>query len=793
MTTCLPCGVGIDCVDLNPLDQYSLQGPRFFYVLNCPPGYDCKLARFVQIDVCGRIFSVTIPASATAEKREQLIQDMLNRASSASGSCPDLPCIPGSAGCQTQTIIPTPETNPGTRPRYTPPPVLYFSKTVKIKKDCIAPNTGSSTFELPAGTFIGLTQAEADLNAYSYALRVGGSTPMCIVPPGMCPCVGEASNFQIRITGGKGPFTPTIVSGHLPNGMTLTRDGLGAIKLTGTAVTPGRYQARIRVMDIGVTEGVSYWEGTITISALAIGFSSQTMESMLVPAVNSTVIVRFQDVTNLVVGDIVSVATVSGGYNSREIGTFEVMAIDNPDVDDVTLKNLTVTPGTTASAGSAAYWDLGSLPNMETGVDYLYQLTAVGGSGSYSWKITAGSLPTGLVISSGGLISGTPSGLTGSSFTVQMIDNACTTADKTFFTPIVSLVGRAETTTATIRGFDGFDPQPFVLPKRYMIRSYFGTMTGNDAAGNPAFPDEAGSFYFYGEGREPSPHQYAYGIIRMSGVDQINESGRRISTASIKTYTSCPSSNVDVSVIDYTSGNSYSVPGWCFQYDTSESYAGRPTPTPVSCGSCNYPLLEDPFVPLSNDSSISLFHGKSGVNSDSSASLTTEGLVTIGVFDSGGPTYNPPFVNAPPNLGRPNTGSTMSPNNADTAYIAYKHSYTVTLLNEYTEEMALNNATVQTSSGLTALNNPRVAKQHTTDVSWTSIWTDVEFDLKFRNLVFGQNYVASVTFETGDHVKTVRNYSFTAAGTTHKITDDIPTPAIGGTITAKTPTVAYAP
>ena len=39
---------------------------------------------------------------------------------------------------------------------------------------------------------------------------------------------------------------------------------------------------------------------------------------------------------------------------------------------------------------------------------YSHQFSVYGGSGSYTWSIWSGSLPTGLSLSSGGLISGTP-------------------------------------------------------------------------------------------------------------------------------------------------------------------------------------------------------------------------------------------------------------------------------------------------------------------------------------------------------------------------------------------------
>lgn len=48
------------------------------------------------------------------------------------------------------------------------------------------------------------------------------------------------------------------------------------------------------------------------------------------------------------------------------------------------------------------------LPDAVLGVPYSYVFTAVGGSGAFTWQITAGVLPPGLTMSTAGVISGTP-------------------------------------------------------------------------------------------------------------------------------------------------------------------------------------------------------------------------------------------------------------------------------------------------------------------------------------------------------------------------------------------------
>jgi hypothetical protein len=62
------------------------------------------------------------------------------------------------------------------------------------------------------------------------------------------------------------------------------------------------------------------------------------------------------------------------------------------------------------------------LPLAYAGAAYSTPLKAVGGSGSYTWSLASGSLPTGLSLASNGTISGTPPTSGGAAFTVRARD-----------------------------------------------------------------------------------------------------------------------------------------------------------------------------------------------------------------------------------------------------------------------------------------------------------------------------------------------------------------------------------
>ena len=68
-----------------------------------------------------------------------------------------------------------------------------------------------------------------------------------------------------------------------------------------------------------------------------------------------------------------------------------------------------------------------SLPGGTQGVAYSQTLTAGGGNPPYSWTLVPGSsLPAGLTLSAGGVISGTPTGTGTTNFTVQVRDSSST-------------------------------------------------------------------------------------------------------------------------------------------------------------------------------------------------------------------------------------------------------------------------------------------------------------------------------------------------------------------------------
>jgi VCBS repeat-containing protein len=112
---------------------------------------------------------------------------------------------------------------------------------------------------------------------------------------------------------------------------------------------------------------------------------------------------------------LASSGVISGTPTTAVTSTVTYRVIDNASA--TATKSLSITINAAVSVATA------SLSSGNTGAAYAQTLSASGGSGTYTWSITSGSLPTGLSLgSSSGAIAGTPTIAGTSSFTVQASD-----------------------------------------------------------------------------------------------------------------------------------------------------------------------------------------------------------------------------------------------------------------------------------------------------------------------------------------------------------------------------------
>src|SRR5262245_8012090 len=107
-----------------------------------------------------------------------------------------------------------------------------------------------------------------------------------------------------------------------------------------------------------------------------------------------------------------------------------------------------------------------ALPGATAGVAYSATLTATGGTPPYTWSIASGTLPAGLTLTSGGVISGTPTATGTSSFTVKVTAGAQNVTKALAITPnpAMAMIWPTKPPPAIV---DGGDPAAVALGVKF--------------------------------------------------------------------------------------------------------------------------------------------------------------------------------------------------------------------------------------------------------------------------------------------------------------------------------------
>ena len=257
--------------------------------------------------------------------------------------------------------------------------------------------------------------------------------------------VGMMYTGVIPVSGGTGPYTCTLTSGTLPAGLTLNNN----CTLSGTPTAPGSTPITVSVGDSSKPPASGSGPVTITINAATpvltladppvatvgtpytgvipvtggMGPYTCTLNSGTVPA-----------------GLTLNNCTLTGTPTTAGSPVLNITATDSSNPKGTVTANVTVTVNPVSPLTLT-----GSLPNAVVGVSYTQTLHAAGGIAPYTYALTAGALPAGLTLSSSGVISGTPTTVGASSFTVTATDTE--TTPQTASLPLVILVTYPATAT----------------------------------------------------------------------------------------------------------------------------------------------------------------------------------------------------------------------------------------------------------------------------------------------------------------------------------------------------------
>jgi hypothetical protein len=295
------------------------------------------------------------------------------------------------------------------------------SGTGVISGTCSAANTATQTI-VTLTDALGVQTTRSQAIQIADALAISGAytvnAPRAVVYP----------TFTPSRVGGWSPYTYAISVGALPTGLSLdTSTGV----ISGTPTAQGTFTATLRVTDgDGQTATMAFnvtIAGDLSITGTPANFGTTTVaysdsslghsggQSPYAFSISSGALPPGLSMSTST-GAITGTPTTPGTYN------FTVRVTDANASFASTALTITV----------AAFPALaGALPDATNGVAYSASYTLSGGHTPVSYDISAGTLPTGLTISSTtGVISGTPTVNGASAFTVRVTDNHGNVATK---------------------------------------------------------------------------------------------------------------------------------------------------------------------------------------------------------------------------------------------------------------------------------------------------------------------------------------------------------------------------
>jgi hypothetical protein len=290
------------------------------------------------------------------------------------------------------------------------PPGLTLSPAGLFSGTPTTPGTFSFTIKVTDGGSPAQTVTKTLLTKIAEILTVAASS----LPSGV---VGISYQQTLTATGGSSPYSWSVAGGSLPGGVTLTSTGV----LVGTPSIPGTFSFVVRVSDAAAppqtaTQGFAVVFANplnivnptdLNIGSVGAAYSVAMLASGGVPAYSWSLTTGQlpPGLTLSSTGIISGVPTTTGTFN------FTIQVADSAEAVFSQAFSIIVRTGLTITTNSP-------LPNALANSAYSQQLQA-SSSDSLTWSVVSGSLPSGITLSSGGLVSGTPQSLGIFNFTVQ--------------------------------------------------------------------------------------------------------------------------------------------------------------------------------------------------------------------------------------------------------------------------------------------------------------------------------------------------------------------------------------
>jgi hypothetical protein len=294
--------------------------------------------------------------------------------------------------------------------------VDYAAANYRLRPDSTYINAATDGTAL--GANVDLVEAEAAKALSGDNRGVIGPTPLTIITATVADGVqNTAYSTTLQASGGSGTYQWQLQSGALPAGLSLSAS-TGTIAGTPTTVETAAFEVTVWDGQSSATHAYTLQIFTllsITTTQLPDGLQNSLYSATLQATGGTGTYQWWLQSGALPAGLSLDGATgaITGSPTSAGIASFEAAVQDG---QAETARALTI----------AVYAPLAvtttKLSQAKVNRPYEANLSASGGSGSYTWQLASGALPAGLVLKATGRIDGTPTTRGTAQFVVQVSD-----------------------------------------------------------------------------------------------------------------------------------------------------------------------------------------------------------------------------------------------------------------------------------------------------------------------------------------------------------------------------------